>query len=96
MDDAFFGTDPAKLRVRDEVPPGFAPVGDERGEGVPGYAVDKEGDGGADDLVAAADCESLSFRRPLESVVFQKSEVDCTIPWPEYLLSVFRIQYPAE
>lgn len=59
MDDALLRADPAQLRVVDEVAPGLAPVGDERVEGAAFDAVREVGDGGADDFVAAADCEGL-------------------------------------
>lgn len=62
MDDALFWADPAQLRVVDEVAPGLAPVGDERGEGAAADAVGDVVDGGADDVVAAADGEGLSKR----------------------------------
>lgn len=59
MDYPLFGTDPAELRVVDEVAPGFAPVGYEGVEGVALDAVGEVGDCCADDFVAAADCEGL-------------------------------------
>ena len=39
--------------------PCLAPVGDERVQGAALDAVGEVGDGGADDFVAAADCEGL-------------------------------------
>lgn len=59
MDDTLFGSDPAELRVGDEVSPCGTPVCDEGLEGLALDAVGEEGDGLADNLVAAADCEGL-------------------------------------
>lgn len=59
VDDAFLGADPAELRVVDEMAPCLAPVRDERFECAALDAVGEVRDGGADDLVAAADCEGL-------------------------------------
>ena len=59
MNDAFFGADPAQLRVGDEVAPGFAPVGDEGGERAALDAVGYVVNCFADDVVSAADCEGL-------------------------------------
>lgn len=61
MDYAFLGADPAELRVVDEVAPRLAPVFDEGFEGAAFDAVGEVGDGGADDFVAAADCEGLGL-----------------------------------
>lgn len=59
MNHAFFWADPTELGVGGEVTPGAAPVGGEGGE----VLVENEGgekvDGGADELVAAADGECL-------------------------------------
>jgi len=43
------------------VAPCLAPVLDEGGEGAAFDAVGEVGDGGADDFVAAADCEGLGW-----------------------------------
>jgi hypothetical protein len=59
VDDALFGSNPAELTVVDEVAPGFAPILDERFEGVAFDPVCKVGDGCADDFVPTADCEGL-------------------------------------
>jgi hypothetical protein len=59
VDDAFFGADPAELRVVDQVAPCLAPVFDEGFEGAAFDAVGEVGDCGADDFVTAADCEGL-------------------------------------
>lgn len=61
MDHALFRADPAELGVVDQVSPGLAPVGDETGEGAAKDAVGDVVDGGADDVVAAADGEGLFF-----------------------------------
>lgn len=61
MNDTLFRSDPAQLAVGDEVAPGLTPVG---GEFVEVFADDEgseEGDGGADDFVAAADGEGLGL-----------------------------------
>lgn len=60
MDNTLLGANPAKLAVRDQVAPGLAPVG---GQLIEVFADDErgnEGDSGADDLVATADCEGLN------------------------------------
>jgi hypothetical protein len=59
MDDAFFGADPAQLRVVDQVAPCLAPVCDQRGESAAFDPVGQVGDGGADYFVATAYCEGL-------------------------------------
>lgn len=59
MNDTFFGTDPAQLGVRDKVPPGLAPVADERGEGATLDAVGDVVDCFANDIIAAANGEGL-------------------------------------
>jgi len=59
VDHALFGADPAQLAVVDEVAPGLAPVGDQAGEGAALDALGDVVDGGADDVVAAADGEGL-------------------------------------
>jgi hypothetical protein len=61
VDHALFGADPAELAVVDEVPPCLAPVGDEAGEGPALYALGYVVDGGAYDVVAAADGKGLGF-----------------------------------
>jgi len=62
--DSFLWPDPAQLRVRDEVAPCLAPVGDEGGERAALDAVGDVVDGFADDVVATADGEGL-FEAPL-------------------------------
>jgi len=59
MDNAFFGANPSKLGVGDEVPPGEAEVGDEGGECAVHDAVGDVVNGGADEVVAATDGEGL-------------------------------------
>jgi hypothetical protein len=59
VDDALLGTDPAELRVVDEMAPCLAPVLDERLEGAALDAVGEVGNSGADNFVAATDCEGL-------------------------------------
>jgi hypothetical protein len=59
VDDTLLWADPAQLRVVDEVAPCLAPVGDERVECAAFDAVGEVRDGGADDFIAAADCEGL-------------------------------------
>lgn len=59
MDDSLLGTDPAELAVGDEVAPGLAPVGSQL---VQVFSNDKRCDelnGGADNLIAATNCECL-------------------------------------
>lgn len=65
VDDALLRADPAQLRVVDEVAPCLAPVGDERVERAALDAIGEVRDGGADDFVAAADCEGLDDRSVL-------------------------------
>ena len=60
MDNTLLRTDPAKLAIGDQVAPSLAPVS---GQLIEVFADDErgnEGDGGADDLIATADCEGLS------------------------------------
>jgi hypothetical protein len=59
VDDALLGADPAELAVIDEVAPGLAPVGDERGKGASLDAVGDVVDGCADDVIATTDCKGL-------------------------------------
>jgi hypothetical protein len=59
VDDALFRADPAELRVVDEMAPGLAPVCDEGGEGAALETVGDVCDGGADNVVAAANSEGL-------------------------------------
>lgn len=56
---ALFRADPAELAVGDEVAPRAAPVGGEVGEVLVDDLGGEEGDGGANEFVAAADCEGL-------------------------------------
>jgi hypothetical protein len=76
VDDALLRTDPAQLRVVDEVSPCLAPVGDERVERAALDAVGEVCDGGANDFVAAADCEGLGDM----SVLLRHPE-DCVFCW---------------
>jgi hypothetical protein len=59
VDDAFFWSDPAELRVGDEIPPCLSPIGNEGIERFPLDAVGEDADCGADDFVASADGKGL-------------------------------------
>lgn len=61
MDYAFFGPDPAELRVVYEMAPRLTPVGNERVKSAAFDTVCDVGDGEADYFVAAAYCEGLGL-----------------------------------
>ena len=82
MDDTLFGADPAQLAVIDEVTPRLAPVVDERREGLAAKALGDVGDGGADNIVAAADGEGLAIRSATTRGVFPRLVGKLTMPWP--------------
>jgi hypothetical protein len=58
------------------VAPCLAPVGDEGVEGAAFDAVGEVGDGGADDFVAAADCEGLGDVRFAGDEVLEGRDLD--------------------
>jgi hypothetical protein len=60
MDDALLGADPAQLAIGDKVPPRLAPVGDEGRQGSSTEALGDMDNGGADNVVTAADGEGLA------------------------------------
>lgn len=61
MDDALLGADPAQLAVGDQVAPGLAPVSGELVEVLVNDERSQEGDGRADNFIAAADSEGLKW-----------------------------------
>ena len=61
VDDTLLGSDPAQLAVGDEVAPGLAPVGGKFVKVFADHEGSEEGDGGADDFIAAADGEGLGL-----------------------------------
>ena len=63
MNYALFGANPTKLAVVDKMPPGLAPVLDERFQCAAFDTVCEVGDGGAYNLIATANCESLAIVR---------------------------------